>query len=67
MKKHKSFNTGDRLFVCDVPATVRYKVFAKDEIEAKVKLMEDAGYEKELKGEIIYNEEDLEQAIVEVA
>jgi len=67
MKKHKSFNTGDRLFVCDVPATVRYKVFAKDEIEAKVKLMEDAGYEQELKGEIIYNEEDLEQAIVEVA
>ena len=67
MTKNKTFNIGNKLFVCDVPATVRYKVFAKDEIEAKVKLMEDAGYEQELKGEIIYNEKDLEQATVEVA
>ena len=29
--------------------------------------MEDAGYEPQLKGEIIYNDEDLEQATVEVA
>lgn len=56
-----------KLYVCNVPATIKYKVFAEDEIEAKAKLMEDAGYEETLRGEIIYDNTDLEQAEVELA
>ena len=55
------------IFYIDVPSTVRYKILATDEIEAKIKLIDGAGYEPDLKGEIIYDEKDLEQATVELA
>ena len=63
MKKEKPL----KIFYVDVQATVRYKVLAIDEIEAKVKIMDGAGYEPDLKGEIIYDEKDLQQATVELA
>ena len=47
-------------FVYDFPATVRYKIYASNEIEAKEILIEEAGYS--LKGEPIYDKDDLEKA-----
>jgi hypothetical protein len=52
-KKHK-------YFVYDIPATMRYKVYAENEIEAKQLLIEQAGWD--LKGEPIFDEDDLKNA-----
>ena len=52
-KKHK-------YFVYDIPATMRYKIYAENEIEAKQILIEQAGYD--LKGEPIFLEDDLRNA-----
>jgi hypothetical protein len=52
-KKHK-------YFVYDVPATMRYKIYAENEVEAKQVLIEQAGYD--LKGEPIFLEDDLRKA-----
>ena len=49
-----------KYFVYDVPATMRYKVYAENEIEAKQLLIEQAGWD--LKGEPIFDEEDLKNA-----
>jgi hypothetical protein len=49
-----------KYFVYDVPATMRYKVYAENEIEAKQLLIEQAGYT--LKGEPIFDEDDLKNA-----
>jgi hypothetical protein len=46
-----------RYFVYDIPATMRYKIYAENEIEAKQLLIEQAGYD--LKGEPIFDKEDL--------
>lgn len=49
-----------KYFVYDVPATMRYKVYAENEIEAKQLLIEQAGWD--LKGEPIFDENDLKNA-----
>jgi hypothetical protein len=49
-----------KYFVYDVPATMRYKVYAENEIEAKQLLIEQAGWD--LKGEPIFDEDDLKNA-----
>jgi hypothetical protein len=49
-----------KYFVYDVPATMRYKVYAENEIEAKQLLIEQAGWD--LKGEPIFDEDDLRKA-----
>lgn len=51
-----------KYFVYDVPATMRYKIYAENEIEAKKILIEQAGYD--LKGEPILDmtEQDIEEA-----
>ena len=49
-----------KYFVYDVPATMRYKVYAENEIEAKQLLIEQAGWD--LKGEPIFLEDDLRKA-----
>jgi hypothetical protein len=49
-----------KYFVYDVPATMRYKVYAENEIEAKQLLIEQAGWD--LKGEPIFDEVDLKNA-----
>ena len=46
-----------KYFVYDVPATMRYKIYAENEVEAKQILIEQAGYT--LKGEPIFDKEDL--------
>jgi len=46
-----------KYFVYDIPATVRYKIYAENEIEAKEILIEKAGYD--LKGEPIFEQEDI--------
>ena len=52
-KKHK-------YFVYDIPATMCYKIYAENEVEAKQVLIEQAGYD--LKGEPIFLEDDLRKA-----
>jgi hypothetical protein len=47
-------------FVYDVPATMRYKIYAENEVEAKQILIEQAGYT--LKGEPIFIDEDFKNA-----
>jgi hypothetical protein len=47
-------------FVYDVPATMRYKIYAENEVEAKQILIEQAGYT--LKGESIFIDEDFANA-----
>jgi hypothetical protein len=49
-----------KYFVYDIPATMRYKIYAQNEIEAKEILIEQAGYE--LKGEPIFIEGDFKDA-----
>ncbi len=49
-----------KYFVYDIPATMRYKIYAENEIEAKQILIEQAGYD--LKGEPIFNDEDFANA-----
>jgi hypothetical protein len=49
-----------KYFVYDIPATMRYKVYAENEIEAKQLLIEQAGWD--LKGEPIFDENDLKNA-----
>ena len=49
-----------RYFVYDIPATMRYKIYAENEVEAKQVLIEQAGYD--LKGEPIFLEDDLRKA-----
>jgi hypothetical protein len=49
-----------KYFVYDIPATVRYKIYAENEIEAKQILIEKAGYD--LKGEPIFEQEDITNA-----
>jgi hypothetical protein len=49
-----------KYFVYDIPATMRYKVYAENEIEAKQLLIEQAGWD--LKGEPIFDEDDLKNA-----
>jgi hypothetical protein len=46
-----------KYFVYDIPATVRYKIYAENEIEAKQILIEKAGYD--LKGEPMFEQEDI--------
>jgi len=52
-----------KTYVCNVPAIVRYVIRAEDAIEAKAKLMDKAGWE--IRGETIYEEEDLISAEME--
>jgi hypothetical protein len=49
-----------KYFVYDVPATMRYKIYAENETEATQILIEQAGYD--LKGEPIFDEVDLKNA-----
>jgi hypothetical protein len=49
-----------KYFVYDIPATMRYKIYAENEVEAKQILIEQAGYT--LKGEPIFDEDDLKNA-----
>ena len=49
-----------KYFVFDVPASMRYKIYAENETEAKEILLEQAGYT--LKGEPIFDEYDLRNA-----
>jgi hypothetical protein len=49
-----------KYFVYDVPATMQYKIYAENEVEAKQILIEQAGYT--LKGEPIFDEDDLKNA-----
>jgi hypothetical protein len=49
-----------KYFVYDVPSTMRYKIYAENETEAKQILLEQAGYT--LKGEPIFDEEDLKNS-----
>jgi hypothetical protein len=49
-----------KYFVYDIPATMRYKIYAQNEIEAKEILIEQAGYE--LKGEPIFIDGDFKDA-----
>ncbi len=49
-----------KYFVYDVPATMRYKIYAENEVEAKQILIEQAGYT--LKGEPIFIDEDFTNA-----
>jgi hypothetical protein len=49
-----------KYFVYDIPATMRYKIYAENEIEAKQILIEQAGYD--LKGEPIFIDEDFVNA-----
>lgn len=46
--------------VYDIPATMRYKIYAQNATEAKQILLEQAGYG--LRGEPIFDEEDLKNA-----
>jgi hypothetical protein len=50
----------NKYFVFDIPATMRYKIYAQNEIEAREILIEQAGYS--LKGEPIFIEEDFKDA-----
>ena len=50
----------NRYFVYDIPATMRYKIYAENEVEAKQLLIEQAGYT--LKGEPIFIDEDFANA-----
>jgi hypothetical protein len=52
-----------KTYICNVPAIVRYVIRAEDAIEAKAKLMDKAGWE--IRGETIYEEEDLISAEME--
>jgi hypothetical protein len=47
-------------FVFDIPATMRYKIYAQNETEAREILIEQAGYS--LKGEPIFIDEDFKDA-----
>jgi hypothetical protein len=47
-------------FVFDIPATMRYKIYAQNETEAREILIEQAGYS--LKGEPIFIDEDFKNA-----
>jgi hypothetical protein len=49
-----------KYFVYDIPATMRYKIYAENKIEAKQILIEQAGYD--LKGEPIFIDEDFANA-----
>jgi hypothetical protein len=49
-----------KYLVYDIPATMRYKIYAENETEAKQILLEQAGYT--LKGEPIFDEVDLKNA-----
>ena len=49
-----------KYIVYDIPAIVQYKVYAKNKIEAKQILIEQAGYD--LKGEPIFIESDFKDA-----
>ena len=46
----------NKYFVFDIPATMRYKIYAQNETEAREILIEQAGYS--LKGEPIFIDED---------
>lgn len=50
----------NKYFVFDIPATMRYKIYAQNEIEAREILIEQAGYS--LKGEPIFIDEDFKDA-----
>jgi len=50
----------NKLFVYDIPATMRYKIFAKNKTSAKKIFLEKAGYE--IMGEPIYFEDDIRKA-----
>ena len=49
-----------KYYVYDVPVTIRYKIYAENEIEAKHKLIEQAGLS--IDGELLFDKEDLEKA-----
>ena len=50
----------NKYFVFDIPATMRYKIYAQNETEAREILIEQAGYS--LKGEPIFIDEDFKDA-----
>ncbi len=50
----------NKLFVYDIPATMQYKIYAKNKIKAKQMLIEKAGYE--ITGEPIFLEDDFRKA-----
>ena len=50
----------NKLFVYDIPATMQYKIYAKNERKAKQMLIEQAGYE--ITGEPIFLEDDFRKA-----
>jgi len=50
----------NKYFVFDIPATMRYKIYAQNETEAREILIEQAGYS--LKGEPIFIDEDFNDA-----
>jgi hypothetical protein len=50
----------NKLFVYDIPATMQYKIYAKNERMAKKILIEQAGYE--ISGEPIFLEDDFRKA-----
>jgi len=50
----------NKYFVFDIPATMRYKIYAQNETEAREILIEQAGYS--LKGEPIFIDEDFKNA-----
>ena len=50
----------NKYFVFDIPATMRYKIYAQNEIDAREILIEQAGYS--LKGEPIFIDEDFKDA-----
>jgi len=50
----------NKYFVFDIPATMRYKIYAQNETEAREILIEQAGYT--LKGEPIFIDEDFKDA-----
>ena len=49
-----------KYFVYDIPAIMQYKIYAKNKIEAKKILIEQAGYD--LTGEPIFIESDFKDA-----
>jgi len=50
----------NKYFVFDISATMRYKIYAQNETEAREILIEQAGYS--LKGEPIFIDEDFKNA-----
>jgi len=55
MKKKKN-----KLFVFDIPATMQYKIFAKNKTAAKKMLIENAGFS--ITGEPLFLEDDFRKA-----